>query len=741
MTRETTDGLYVELGYTTPEDYFVYVAEAAAQPQAIVSLDSDPVYTAGGVGSLSVSVAISVDAQVIKNSAAALDFNFAQSADADRVRTATVDSEATADIDATTGFLRDQSVDFESIAITLAAAGVIGDFFVPMDLNATVTADVDRVRTTNSAQSVSFAQTAAAQVTAGADADLLVRSLAQVSKWNGSGRPRNGNVFNPSNRVFIDNTVFKDGSGSLRLQASSDTRTVFGYNGLLPIDSDDDFVFEFWVRFSDLITTTAGYVNLFQTTTALGSELIRIQHNINGFVKFILFNTEEYTSSAAIPNFVNTWHKVQLRRTNGTLVGSFSGVQIFSVANTNSFNIQNMLLINSRVRDVPFVNYNTRYNNVRFDSFSFRIGDSTVFGNDIPINNFDTTQMIYLFDSNYNDYLGITETAAAELPVTVSIRLRFPEVQEGAADLQAQFSSTTVLAKVLESSADLSIASALTAEADKIVQTLAAMDAAATLTAELGRVQEITATLAAKFDFTVEPTLIPPVEASADLTAEFTVTAQDGFVKETAANFVALASTLTAVGKVSDSFVPMDNNFQVTADARVIRGALSDITAQFDSTVELNRIRTSDSSSDAVAEVNVLTGYLQDLNAQLIAEFAINALVDGIIPGAADLEIASSFVVSLDRIRSDSAEIALAVEVEVEPNALFDSNTAMNSLFGVFADVDARRFIEADADLLAQFALSATGVIRNIDQYVYRIPHETRTINIQRENRTIRVRR
>ena len=34
MTRQVTDSLYVELGYVTPEDYYVYVANAQASVAA-----------------------------------------------------------------------------------------------------------------------------------------------------------------------------------------------------------------------------------------------------------------------------------------------------------------------------------------------------------------------------------------------------------------------------------------------------------------------------------------------------------------------------------------------------------------------------------------------------------------------------------------------------------------------------------------------------------------------------------
>lgn len=75
---------------------------------------------------------------------------FDQTVDVEKLKIVTADFSSEATLNAETGFEKNFAAELETIATKLTAVGVIGDFFVPMDVNTSLVSDLDRFRTVNS---------------------------------------------------------------------------------------------------------------------------------------------------------------------------------------------------------------------------------------------------------------------------------------------------------------------------------------------------------------------------------------------------------------------------------------------------------------------------------------------------------------------------------------------------------------------------------------------------------------
>ena len=76
MTRQTTDGLFIDLGYFTPENYLVYTAEAEAEVAAESSMVCDAGKITQGAAAITDAFVATVAVEAVINSFAVLDSNF-----------------------------------------------------------------------------------------------------------------------------------------------------------------------------------------------------------------------------------------------------------------------------------------------------------------------------------------------------------------------------------------------------------------------------------------------------------------------------------------------------------------------------------------------------------------------------------------------------------------------------------------------------------------------------------------
>ena len=83
MTRQATDQLYIDLEYFTPEEYYVYIAEAQASANTVAGLGCDTENIRGFDAALSSTATIAADAENIRGFECAIASSAAISCDAD----------------------------------------------------------------------------------------------------------------------------------------------------------------------------------------------------------------------------------------------------------------------------------------------------------------------------------------------------------------------------------------------------------------------------------------------------------------------------------------------------------------------------------------------------------------------------------------------------------------------------------------------------------------------------------
>jgi hypothetical protein len=702
------DELYIEEGYVET-GYFVYTANAEIELDIIAT----KLTAAGIIGDFFVpldnNASLLTQAEVIYSSSSNLSSNSTVSADAEVIR------------------------GFASVQTVTSTLSEISTRIRPGDSNQTVTSTLSeistRIRNIDSNQNANFVlsdlstririfnsafvftdnQDATGNIIANGSANLNVKSLAQISKWNFTGRPRNPIRNDFPTRTVIDTNVKIQGNGSLRLDRNPVLNASSDSNGRIYYDADtiptgEDFAIEFWIRLgndSPNVQQEFGvYHTLFSLTQTGGTQGLKLaigRFNNNTFLRWdsgaFGFTSNTLTSPAR-----NTWLKAEISRNNGNLVAKVNNQTLLNDTNNNSFSAKDLFFYNP-FRSASEVGNYSILENVWFDSFSFRVGDSTLFGSAVPTNNFDTTQQIYLFDQDFNDYLGITEQAQASLTTTANLLLKFPETISGIAELQSNFNVSANADKVKTSQADLLSSFALTSDIDKIKS------------------------------------------VDADLLSSFAIESTPGFVFEPEIFLEAVATKLTAAGIIGDFFVNADIVATVSAEPSVIRNFNADITGVFSTDAQIDRIRTAEFDADSEFAVNCLTGYLQDLNAELISEFVLSGIPEGIIPGTGELFSEFAISIDADRIKGTAVELVSEFAVDCDANQTFNLGANLTVVSAILADSIVFKIILAEADISAQFALTASGAVSNIRQYVYTIPRETRTINIVNENRTIKVRR
>ena len=164
-TRESTDNLYIDLGYFTPEDYYVYEAEALAAitSQATFVCEADSSAIVDFVCAMSSSVTQTTDAVKTVEALAPLGtaFTAVMSVDAFRI----TDVNLVADFVMATDFERNRSVDIAlATAITQSLqADRIRDNNIDLSAAVTQTAQAEASKEFSAPLQTSFTQTTSAQ--------------------------------------------------------------------------------------------------------------------------------------------------------------------------------------------------------------------------------------------------------------------------------------------------------------------------------------------------------------------------------------------------------------------------------------------------------------------------------------------------------------------------------------------------------------------------------------------------
>jgi len=152
MTRQVTDQLYIDLGYFTPEEYYVYIAMAGSNTGSnfTLSAEAEVLQTAiEAEAALSVTSTITATATRIKTAAADIDATANTTADAERLRSTPVALTTTANTTATVAVVRGFAVSMTvSTNVTATISHILGADLFAFGL-AAIAAAVDRIRDNN----------------------------------------------------------------------------------------------------------------------------------------------------------------------------------------------------------------------------------------------------------------------------------------------------------------------------------------------------------------------------------------------------------------------------------------------------------------------------------------------------------------------------------------------------------------------------------------------------------------
>jgi hypothetical protein len=254
MTRQVTDQLYIELDYYYPEEYYVYVAEAASAQSANVSLSCSAEVigqTLEAAANLSVTVTQvslvgrqqnaviditaaftpTLTAEAFKNHTAILEVSTEMLTTAVANRSITMALENIANLNA-------QSVKTATTSIDLSAA-----FSQTAQITTTATATSTQSSQAQLTATIGYLKSASSTLTTDSNWNLYLRRL------RGTSRPLD--ILSTSGIDFVDDTYGDDidpvyGSHFVRMQENA---TIFSEpTNELTITAGQNFVFEMWIQ-------------------------------------------------------------------------------------------------------------------------------------------------------------------------------------------------------------------------------------------------------------------------------------------------------------------------------------------------------------------------------------------------------------------------------------------------------------------------------------------------------------
>jgi hypothetical protein len=297
---------------------------------------------------------------------------------------------------------------------------------------------------------------------------------------------------------------------------------------------------------------------------------------------------------------------------------------------------------------------------------------------------------------------------------------------------------------------------------------------------------------------TLSATLTGQIYATANLNSAFTITADPGTLKEAESDFESVATQLTAAGKVGDFFINADIAFDFAIQDQLFKGFESDlensitqttvavktvdaviaISSAFTPEISTDGFRAGAADLETVSSLDVTVTRIQQgvANLQIIStldiEFtnvklaeadlqtisSVDSTVTRIQQGASNFEAVATELAIINMIGNTLISATSAFELSASITGTVRSNADLESVFGVetvavktvdptvnievisTAIIDTTYFAQTSVNLETAFTVVANAKELILDQYVYRIPRENRTINIYSENRTSTIR-
>ena len=558
MSRQSTDNLYIELGYYNPEEYYTYeaVAESAlviefslaatishiegvdivATSFATVDVAGDRIRTADttmssefglsaqssgteqAAAAVTATATLDITISKISDATVTLSSEFTQTAQAERFINidATIDSAVTqvTDIGVTRGFgvglsssadcacvnYRVREDASEVGALFNAAIQVVAtvNSFAILDSVSTVTADVDRVIGQNII-STTASVTLSAEAIKFRQAQATLNTTASISITANvpTQRPRPVFLNNVSSqsRTGIETSIKKFGTGS-GYAVGSGYAEYTATNGDLTLGTGD-FAIEIWMY---PVVSRANDFAILSNPYAL---------TINALVPKMVLGSVTLTSSTAAT--LNSWNHLVISKTGSRSSMFLNGTRVATSTTSFTASTSSTLRIRGYSKPAPLDDDPGIY----YDDFSFHKGSDIGFNaanttitiptdarSNLPVGtdpNQTFTQLLVHFDGNFEDDVSITEQAQASITSTSSVSAAAAKTAGANSSLSSTVTISANATTLIDSAAALTSQGFVVAAVARKVDELADFTVTTSLTSNAGRLLSTSATANSNF--------------------------------------------------------------------------------------------------------------------------------------------------------------------------------------------------------------------------------------------------
>ncbi len=308
-------------------------------------------------------------------------------------------------------------------------------------------------------------------------------------------------------------------------------------------------------------------------------------------------------------------------------------------------------------------------------------------------------------------------------------------VKEYVATINSAASLTSDAARIVAASSNINSVSGLSSAVTRVRSADSTLASSTTATATGDRIKSGVATLASAFAVSSSGSrtrgMASNLSSSADLNSVV------GIIHQGQVSVNAFVTTLTAAGRVGDYFVNADINSTFTTDAVVVRGGSSSINSEFDTTANANIFlgigATINSAASLSSSLSTILGHTATINSAA----SLTSDAGKIHSGGADVDIAATLSCAGSRLTVEVANYGAQFDINVSGNTISDGAATTNTT----ASINANGGVLADggATLTGFFAVLSVNKILHVDEFVYKIPAETREYKIINETRSFKI--
>lgn len=753
MTRQVTDQLYIELEYFTPEEYYVYIAEAVIAVSSVGSLTCDATEIAGGTvveasGSWSSAASVTVSANKIIQGQSALVSAFIQTVTISHIEGADLVAFSNANIAIQITVIRQANVQLTSVfsaaidavrgiyisaqadstATTVAVgqrvrfteAAFIAAFSPTMTVNAVkntfavldsqATMSVAASKLTGVIASLSSASTLVAQGGKVVNASVSLTSIATLfaSRNIARGRPvqltATGTTFNSSIKQY--------GSHSLSFTNTSSQIIFTNDNFEMEIPANTNFLIEFWINpnggnvsGTDNLLLGVGDMTSLASMNANDSWALGITNNGRLDFKYATasntFNT--ISTSNGTLNGSSNWFHFVITRYNGEifLVNNYTG------GSNGATSTYTGAIYQGSYKKLKF--RNPFSSSLLLDDFNFKIGfgDDGGEGENVSaqaVNDPDKSVFLYHFNNNLVDDTAATFNQSAALASISSVTATISGPQRTSAAIVSQSTLVAQATKTSEINLVAFSNASLTTAITRVRSSDVTLVSQFTQASSAGKIVNVISTQSSQFTqaSTAVKTVAPVISTNA-IFSELVAIAKtgQGFIQ---ADVVATMSV--AAVKTTNVTLAAASAFTSTATAVKTTNATTSLSSITSLTVDNSRTRNSSSSLESNAQLTTNINEIVQLAASLTAVTSVLADTSGIKEFSVTITSQASVSSTILRIRDGFSSLA---------SSFTQTATTNNSrLVGAAATVSSQAIVIANVGTVKTSAITTTAIFSEL---------------------------